>query len=463
MAISLFRLRDLLDSNGSILMRMVLVFYPSSSVPYITQVMLLLNAITEKMNHLVLRSLWGWIVGVMSKIQKAVLLYWQSTMRPLLDPVVEKMSNAWEDLMLYLLSKVRVVWDRIASKMRNVTEALEMHLTNDARMGQPKAKLIGKLALLSTAFFLQESELRFKYDKTGEITAGFISICLSLLTFSYYWSKTLEILSRRWACTSNSTLNFTCFILAICFENFYDNSLRNIGAAFCMAVFILSLLVVLRPRIDLGFFGFMLGVVGSMTYSHFGLKYPTWIISCICFVMFGFKSWLDKHWLDFEEDLPRLSAYINTIGSGTMIASLPYTWTVVNLSITLPAGGHVNGPLVICTYIIFGSYLCFASFRIWIEKHALNDLLPTTRVGLPLTEVGLRTRFMNFVVCSGIMDTLYCCSSAAYYVGWVFSTSEFIVMLIVSLVVSLVVSFFKRPNGLIVMMLFAMLHFCGLL
>ncbi|GLT40801.1 hypothetical protein SLA2020_149070 [Shorea laevis] len=161
MAISLFRLRDLLDSNGSILMRMVLVFYPSSSVPYITQVMLLFNAITEKMNHLVLRPLWGWIVWVMSKIQKAVLLYWQSTMRPLLDPVVEKMSNAWEDLMLYLLSRVRVVWDRIASKMRNVSEALEMHLTNDARMGQPKARLIGKLALLSTAFFLQESELRF--------------------------------------------------------------------------------------------------------------------------------------------------------------------------------------------------------------------------------------------------------------------------------------------------------------
>ncbi|GKV41622.1 hypothetical protein SLEP1_g49128 [Rubroshorea leprosula] len=241
MAISLARLRDLLDSNGSILMRMVLVFYPSFSVPYIAQVMLLFNAITEKVNHQVLRHLWGWIVGVMSKIQEAVLLYWQSTMIPLLDPVVEKMSNAWEDLMLYLLSKLRVVRDRIASKMRNASEALEMHLISDAEMGQPKAKLIGKLALLSTTFFLQGLELRFKYDKTGVITACFISICLSMLTFSYYWSKTLEILSRRWGCTSNSTLNFTCFILAICFEKFYDNTLRNIGAAFCMAVFILSL------------------------------------------------------------------------------------------------------------------------------------------------------------------------------------------------------------------------------
>ncbi|GKV41623.1 hypothetical protein SLEP1_g49129 [Rubroshorea leprosula] len=166
MAISFSQLRDLLDSNGSILMRMVLVFYPSFSVPFIARVMLLFNAITEKVNHLVLRPIWGWIVWVMSKIQKAVLLYWQSTIRPLLDPVVEKMSNAWEDLMLYLLSSVRVVRDRIASKMRNASEALEMHLTNDAEMGQPMAKLIGKLALLSTTFFLQGSEL-LKHSKSS--------------------------------------------------------------------------------------------------------------------------------------------------------------------------------------------------------------------------------------------------------------------------------------------------------
>ncbi|GKV41628.1 hypothetical protein SLEP1_g49134 [Rubroshorea leprosula] len=440
MAISLRRLRDLLDSNGSILMRMVLVFFPSFSVPYIAGVMLLFNAITEKVNHLVLRPLWGWIVWVMSKIQKTVLLYWQSTMRPLLDPVVEKMSDAWEDLMLYLLSKVRVVRDRIASKMRNASEALEMHLAIDAEMGQPKAKLVGKLALLSTTFFLQESELRFKYDKTGVITVCFISICLSLLTFSYYWSKTLEILSRRWGCTSNSTLNSTCFFLAICFENFYDNSLRNIGAAFCMAVFILSLHVVLRPRIDIGFFGLMLGVVGSMTYSHFGLKYPTWIISCICFVMIGFKSWLDKHWLDFEEDLPRLSTYINIIGSATMIAPLPDTWSFVTRRISRPAGGDGSILLlVICIYINLGGRFYFWSSLFRYQRHAPNDLLPTTRVGLPLTRVDLQTRYMNFVFYSSIMDYFYLFISQAYYDGWDYPTA-FIVMSIVMHVVSFIIT-----------------------
>ncbi|GKV41629.1 hypothetical protein SLEP1_g49135 [Rubroshorea leprosula] len=241
MAISLSRLQNLLDSNGGMLMRMVLVFYPSFSVPYIARVILLFNAIAEKVNHLVLRPLQGWIVVVMSKIQKALLLYWQSTMSSTLDPIVEKMNNAWEDLMLYLLSKVRAVRDRIAGKMKNVSEALEMHLADDAEMGQPK--------------------------------------------------------------------------------------------------------VVLRPPTDLGFFGFMLGVVGSITRNEFGLKYPTWIIACFCFMMLGFKSWLDKHWLDFEEDLPQLSADTNSIGSATMITSLPSTLYFVTGCIFKPTGGDASSLL----------------------------------------------------------------------------------------------------------------------
>ncbi|GKV26433.1 hypothetical protein SLEP1_g35733 [Rubroshorea leprosula] len=237
------------------------------------------------------------MILVQDWICKTLKVYWQSTMRALRDPVAEK--------------------------MKKLSEALKMHLAKEATMGQPMAKLIGKHALFSATFLLLDTKLCSKYDRRGIIMQFLLFIFLDLLTYPKRWSQ-LGIFRGWWGCTANSISNFICFILALFFGNFYENSLRSLSVAFCITLGFLCLLIVLRLQTDLGFFGFIMGVIGSVTYNCFGLKFPTWVISCICFVLFSFKNWLDKNWLELEEDDHKLLlSSTNTLGSTGITLTLP--------------------------------------------------------------------------------------------------------------------------------------------
>ncbi|GLT40808.1 hypothetical protein SLA2020_149140 [Shorea laevis] len=370
MAISLKRMHDLLDSNGRILMQMVLVFYPSVTVPCIVRAILMFNWVIEKVNHQI-KCLLSWIVVVMSKMQKALMLFRQSTIRPLLDPIIEKMNN--------------------------LSEALKMCLTNDAVMGQPKVKLICKFALLFAKILWQDSELRLKYDESGKITVFFALTCLYLLAFSEYYCKKLKILYRRWGCTATS--NFFWFILALPFQTYYGNSLKNLGVAFCMTIFHLSLSVVLRLPTDFGFFGFTIGAVGSITYNRFGLKFPAWIVACICYLIFYLKSWLEKHWLDFEEDLPLPSTC--AIGSACLIRRLPQA----GLFLTMSCARYDFRPqplLLIIRFVAVPLYLsCYLDGL--IRDAPKDDYLP------PYTRFTRRTyyAYCRFMIWVWGLDFLY--------------------------------------------------------
>ncbi|GKV41633.1 hypothetical protein SLEP1_g49139 [Rubroshorea leprosula] len=363
---------------------MVLLFYPAVTVPYIVRTILLFNWVVEKVNHQI-KCLQSWIVVVMSKIQEALMLFGQSTIRPLLDPIVEKMNS--------------------------LSEALKMCLTNDAVMGQPTVKLICKFALSSAKILSQDSELRLKYDKSGKITACFALTCLFLVAFSESYGKKLKILYRRWGCTANSTSNFTWFILALPFQTYYGNSLKSLGVAFCLTIFNLSLSVVLRLPTDFGFFGFIIGVVGSITYNRFGLNFPTWIVACICYLIFCLKSWLEKHWLDFEEDLPLPSTC--TVGSSCLIRRIPQSFLFLALSC---ARDDIRPQLLqrISWYIMV--ILCGIWGADGLRRGApKDDRLP------PYTRFTRRTHYAyyRFMICSLALDFLYVLGiSVSTYVHW---------------------------------------------
>ncbi|GKV17699.1 hypothetical protein SLEP1_g28168 [Rubroshorea leprosula] len=232
------------------------------------------------------------------------------------DWIEEEVSNEWKTLKVYCRSTIRALLNPITEKMKNLSKALQMHLNHGAEKGQPKTQLLGRLALFSATFLLLDTEVSSKYDKRGFKAWLLLFIGIELLTFSKFWSQ-LGILHGRCDCVANSTSNFTSFILAIVFANFYNNSLRSLSCMFFIAIYLLCLLVVLRPRTDLGLFSFIIGVIGSITYNHFKFTSPTWIIASICFVLFSFKSWLDKYWLNLEQDQSLSSA--NTIAGSTNI------------------------------------------------------------------------------------------------------------------------------------------------
>ncbi|GKV16182.1 hypothetical protein SLEP1_g26863 [Rubroshorea leprosula] len=179
--------------------------------------------------------------------------------------------------------------DPIIEKMKNLSEALEMHLLNKVAKGQLKAKLVNKFALFSTIFFLLNTELSSKYDRRGVITQLLMIIGLGLLTHSKSWSQ-FKILHGRSSCMVNSTSNFIFFIIALLFAKFYENSLKGLSAVLCVSVFLLCVLVVLRPQTNRKLFSFIIGIIGSITYNCYELKFPTWIITSIHFVLFSFKS-----------------------------------------------------------------------------------------------------------------------------------------------------------------------------
>ncbi|GLT31357.1 hypothetical protein SLA2020_060990 [Shorea laevis] len=188
--------------------------------------------------------------------------------------IEEEVSNQWKTLKVYFQLTMRSLLDPIIEKMKNLSQALKMHLHNEAIKGQLKAKLVGKLAPFFAIFLLQNTELSSKYDRRGVKMQLLITIGLGLLTHSKHWSQ-FKILHGRCSCVINSTSNFILFIIALPFANFYDNSLRGLSAMLCISVFLLCVLVVLRSQIDLGLFSFIIGVIGSITYNRYELKFPT--------------------------------------------------------------------------------------------------------------------------------------------------------------------------------------------
>ncbi|GKV17707.1 hypothetical protein SLEP1_g28176 [Rubroshorea leprosula] len=56
--------------------------------------------------------------------------------------IEEKVSNQWKILKVYCQSTMRILLDPIIEKMKNLSKALHMHLNNEAANGQLKAKLI---------------------------------------------------------------------------------------------------------------------------------------------------------------------------------------------------------------------------------------------------------------------------------------------------------------------------------
>ncbi|GKV46061.1 hypothetical protein SLEP1_g53074 [Rubroshorea leprosula] len=111
------------------------------------------------------------------------------------DWIEEKVSNKWKALKVYYESTMRALLAPITEKMKNLSEALQMHLNQEAEKGQPKAKLIGKIALLFATFLLLDTEVSSKYDKRGIKVLLLLIIGLKLLRLSKRWSQ-LEILQR---------------------------------------------------------------------------------------------------------------------------------------------------------------------------------------------------------------------------------------------------------------------------
>ncbi|GKV37144.1 hypothetical protein SLEP1_g45205 [Rubroshorea leprosula] len=239
----------------------------------------------------------------------------------LLQDWIEKEVNIqWKALNMYCQSTMRALLYLITEKMKNLSKALQMHLNNEAIKGQPKAKLIGKIALFSATFLMLDIEFSSKYDKKGTKTKLLLFIGLDLLISSELWCQ-LEIFHGKCGYMANSTSNFTFFILAIVFQKFYDNSLRSLSVVLFIAIFFLCLLVVLQPRTDLGLFSFIIGVMGSITYNCFKFTTPTWIVASICFVLFSFKSWLDKYWLELEQDQSLTSENTQTRSTSVILSA----------------------------------------------------------------------------------------------------------------------------------------------
>ncbi|GKV03582.1 hypothetical protein SLEP1_g15857 [Rubroshorea leprosula] len=102
-------------------------------------------------------------------------------------------------------------------------------------------------------------------------------------------SRHLKFIHRPCGSKVNSIANRICLILAIVLEKFYEKSLGSLGFALSNTVLFLILLVIIRLSTDLGLFGFLIGVIGSVAYDLFVLKFQTWIIVAICFQLLGFR------------------------------------------------------------------------------------------------------------------------------------------------------------------------------
>ncbi|GLT57605.1 hypothetical protein SLA2020_305660 [Shorea laevis] len=172
----------------------------------------------------------------------------------------------------------------------------------DAKAGAPLATLFAQVALLTASLCLQKTRLCSEYDHSGIKTAILYHFCAVLLCYTNRWSRwsRLGFLRRRCGVKVKSIANFICLIVGILLGKFYEKSLASLCFALTMTILFLILVVIIQPRTDLGFFGFLVGATGSVAYKHFQLKLGTWIVFAICFLLLAFKCWLDKHWLERE-------------------------------------------------------------------------------------------------------------------------------------------------------------------
>ncbi|GLT25570.1 hypothetical protein SLA2020_006920 [Shorea laevis] len=183
--------------------------------------------------------------------------------------------------------------------MKNPFEALKTHLHKDAKNGSRSAILLAQIALFIATIFVWNTKLCAEHDRTGFKTALSYQIIAILVSNSRRLND-LRFVHKKCGTKVNSIANLICLILAIVLEKFYEKSLSSLGFALSITVFFLILLVIIRPSTDLGLFGFLTGVIGSVAYNLFGLKFQTWIVVAICFPLFGFRFWLDKNWLEVD-------------------------------------------------------------------------------------------------------------------------------------------------------------------
>ncbi|GKV16202.1 hypothetical protein SLEP1_g54830 [Rubroshorea leprosula] len=357
-----------------------------------------------------------WIVRMVIRFHPLLtvtrLIYWVILLQ---DWIEEKVSNQWKALKVYFQSTMRSLLDPIIEKMKNLSKVLEMHLHNEAAKGQLKAKLVGKLAMFSAIFLLENTELSSKYDGRGVKVQLLTIIGLGLLRHSKPWSQ-FKILLGRYNCMVNSTSNFIFFIIALLFAKFYDNSLRGLSAMLCISVFLLCVLVVSRPQTDLGLFNFVIGVIGSITYNRYELNFPTWIIASICFVSFSFKNWLDKYWLDLEED----PCTNTTIESVSVLFIFSSTVTCFANSIFISStfksslSNYKNG-LVKATVIVLYSLCKF-------YNNSQDSSMPSTNTkgisGLVLTVVNIAQGMFKFALITFPM---------ANYKDWLFIVISYVI------------------------------------
>lgn len=199
---------------------------------------------------------------------------------------------------------------------KKMMKALSKHLHKETEHGESTALLFAQAALFATSVFLRKTAFYSKHDAEGLKTALFYHIIALLLSYSKHLGR-LKFLKRTCGFKVNLIGNFICFLLAILFEKFYEKSSGSLGVALSAAVLFLALLVIIRPSTDLGILGFILGAAGSVAYNLFGLiTFRIWVIAATCFVLFGFKCWLDHNWLELDEDeLLRLPSTTTTTRS----------------------------------------------------------------------------------------------------------------------------------------------------
>ncbi|GLT25572.1 hypothetical protein SLA2020_006930 [Shorea laevis] len=266
-----------------------------------------------------------------------------------------------------------------------------MHLHKNARTGMQSFVLFAQLALFTATMFMLETDLHAKYDGMGIETLLLYQISAILVSNSRRLSQ-LRFTRRRFSSKVNSIANITCLILAILFEKFYEKSLSSLCFAVSITVLFLIQLLIIRPSTDLGFFGFLIGVIGSVAYGLYGLKSGTWIVVGICSLLLSFKCWLDKNWLEVEQDhsLPSTSATSSTQGSknnqifksaineAVIVASFSLTWMSYLFSTNCFYLGGCTSSLILQmlpSVVIFGLWLYLAFFR-RVSKALSSEQIP---------------------------------------------------------------------------------------
>lgn len=122
-----------------------------------------------------------------------------------------------------------------------------------------------------------------KSNGGGIITALFYHVSALLLPYSKHLSG-CRFLCCTYGFQVNSIATFTCYTLGIRSDKLFEKSLGSLIVTLSTAaVLFLVLLVIVRPRTDLGF---------PPCLQSIWTQFRVWVVGAICFVIFGFKCWL---------------------------------------------------------------------------------------------------------------------------------------------------------------------------